>query len=356
MSRVFVVGSRELGAATGSALVRAGHRVTFVDGDEARVAALSAGGLDARPNLDLAGEPEGFVLLCGPTTAAGGAGYDLAGLADGAARVGRALAAADARHVVAVRSTVPPGTTGELVEPMIEQWSGAREGTGFALAACPDLDDRMTVVGARSRQVAHRLAELLGPAGAPARLFDDPATAELVKCTTSLFNATKISFWNEIWRVCDELGLDPDGVADAVAGAARGSTDPAYGLRGGAPYGGSQLPGDTGGFLAFAAELGIPMPVLSAVVGVNASFRARMDAELDGAGVLSSMSPPAAVRRREAEEPEPEQGAAGHDGSPPSTALRDAPPSPRLARYTERDGFTPRPGRGLPRIPRQARR
>jgi UDPglucose 6-dehydrogenase len=310
VSRIFIVGSGSVGSATGLDLLRAGHQVTFVDSAASRVAALAAQGLDARELLNLDGEPDGFVFLCLPTPN-DDRGYNLSAVEDGAVQVGRALADADGRHIVVVRSTVPPGTTRELVRPLLERHSGKQEGAGFALAVSPDFRrgarpersarglfeevdpadrPRMTVIAATSRRVAHRLADLLGPLGAgQVRVFDDPATAELIKCTSSLFNATKISFWNEIWGVCEQLGIDPDQVADTVAGSAQGSFDPAYGLRGGAPYGGVQLPGDTGGFLGFAAELGIPMPLLSAVVGVNTAFEQRLSLELDEIDVLAAI-------------------------------------------------------------------
>lgn len=286
MSRIFIVGSGTVGTATGLDLVRAGHQVTFVDDAETRVAALAGQGLDARATIELEGEPEAFIFLCLPTPN-DGHGYDLSAIQDGATQVGQALASADARHIIVVRSTVPPGTTRELVRPLVEKYSGKRGEDGFGLAASPDFRQRMTVIGASSQRVAHRLGDLLSPLGGQVRVFDDPATAELIKCTSSLFNATKISFWNEIWGVCDELGLDPDQVADTVASSAQASTDQTYGLRGGAPYGGGQLPGDTTGFLGFAAELGIPMPLLSAVVGVNTAFEQRLAAELDGVSVVS---------------------------------------------------------------------
>ncbi len=382
MSRIFIVGSGTVGLATGLDLVRAGHQVTFVDDAETRIEALTGQGLDARSALNLDGEPEAFVFLCLPTPN-DGHGYDLSAIQGGATQVGQALASADARHIVVVRSTVPPGTTRELVRPLLERHSGKRDGAGFGLAASPDFrrtsrpapgptslgptgqgptgrgptgrsgrgqigrsqigqgrteqglpirglfeerqgesGPRMTVIGARSQRVAHRLGDLLGPLGGQVRVFDDPATAELIKCTSSLFNATKISFWNEIWGVCDQLGLDPDQIADTVASSAQGSTDLGYGLRGGAPYGGGQLPGDTAGFLGFAAELGIPMPLLSAVVGVNTAFEHRLASELDGISAVAAIPRSRAEVREEAlaEEPLTEEALAAEAlaaGSPP---------------------------------------
>ncbi len=177
--------------------------------------------------------------------------------------VGAALAATGAMHTVVVRSTVPPSTTEDLVKPILEEVSGKKEGVGFALASNPEFlraasaaDDFrwpwMTVIGARSKRVQERLTALLAPFGGELRVFDDPATAEMIKCAHNIYNATKISFWNEMWLVCQELGIEHDDVAGTVARSAEGSFNPMYGIRGGAPYGGVCLPKDTNGFLGFA--------------------------------------------------------------------------------------------------------
>jgi hypothetical protein len=137
----------------------------------------------------------------------------------------------------------------------------------------------MTVVGARSRRVGERLAALLEPFGGELRVFDKPETAELVKCAHNIYNATKISFWNEMWLVASTLGLDPDDIASTVARSAEASLNPGYGIRGGAPFAGPCLPKDTDGFLAFARELGLPMPLLDAVVDVNRQLAGRVDQE-----------------------------------------------------------------------------
>ncbi|GAB3239025.1 2-dehydropantoate 2-reductase N-terminal domain-containing protein [Kineosporia babensis] len=307
MSRIFIVGAGAVGAATGRALGHAGHRVTFVDTDPRRVAVLVNEGLDARRDLDLSGEPESFIFLCTPTRVVAGR-HHLADVAAGAEAIGRAMAHADCPHTVVVRSTVPPGTTRDLVRPLVELHSGRREGTGFGIAASPHFDTRssagrvgrhaletvrppLTVIGSDSERVVNALRDVLNPIvppGGQMRLLDDPAEAEMIKCAHSLFNATKISFWNEIWRVCDRLGLDPDEVAGTVATSADGSLNPEYGIWGGAPYGGNQLPGDTQGFLGFAEEIGLPMPLLSAVVGVNSGFEQRLEAEMEALSMLAA--------------------------------------------------------------------
>ena len=115
------------------------------------------------------------------------------------------------------------------------------------------------------------------------RTFANPAEAEFVKCSHNIFNAAKISFWNEMWLVAREVGLDLDPIAATVAKSAEGSINPQYGIRGGAPYGGVCLPKDTCGFLGYAKEIGVDMPLLRAVVEVNEHLEKVVSHEVEAA-------------------------------------------------------------------------
>jgi UDP-glucose/GDP-mannose dehydrogenase family, central domain len=77
-----------------------------------------------------------------------------------------------------------------------------------------------------------------------------------------------------MWLVASRVGVDLDEVSATVALSAEGSINPQYGIRGGAPYGGACLPKDTIGFLGFAADHGVAMPLLEAVVRVNERLHA----------------------------------------------------------------------------------
>jgi UDPglucose 6-dehydrogenase len=171
------------------------------------------------------------------------------------------------------------------VKPLLEQVSGRRVGDHFALASNPEflraasaredfLTPWMTVIGSRSRRTVERLVAIYDGFGGEVRTFSSPAEAELVKCAHNLFNATKISFWNEMWKIGQHLGVGVDEVAATVARSAEGSINPEYGIKGGKPFGGACLPKDTQGFLGFAAELGMEMPVLDAVIRTNDSLAA----------------------------------------------------------------------------------
>ena len=290
-SRIFIIGSGVVGAATGEGFVGAGHHVTFIDTSASRVHELVERGLDARTELDLSAERDSFVFLTLPTPN-DGRRYDLSAFTAGTASVGRALAASPARHTVVVRSTVSPGTTEGLVRSVLEESSGLTGGEGFGLASNPEFlravsaahdfaNPWMTVIASRDPQTVALLRDLLSPFGGELRTFSDPAEAEFIKCAHNIFNATKISFWNEMWLVAQEIKLDLDPIAATVARSAEGSINPQYGIRGGAPYGGVCLPKDTNGFLGYADGVGVDMPLLRAVVQTNDRLEAVVKREVE---------------------------------------------------------------------------
>jgi UDPglucose 6-dehydrogenase len=88
----------------------------------------------------------------------------------------------------------------------------------------------------------------------------------MIKYTSNLFLASKISFFNEIYTVCEKLKIDSNIVGQAVA------LDPrigAYGSVGGKPFGGMCLPKDLTAFLEFADSMGLDLKLLKAVGEVN---------------------------------------------------------------------------------------
>jgi UDPglucose 6-dehydrogenase len=289
MARIIIVGSGVVGTATGKGFLSHGHNVTFIDVLPARISALRAEGLDATDVIDLSGPPA-TVFLTLPTPHRG-FHYDMSAFMAGTRAVGRALALASSFHTIVVRSTVTPGTCEGIVQPALEEASGKKAGEGFSLASNPEflraacayedfINPWMTIIASRSRRTVERLEALLRPFGGEFRTFSNPATSEMIKCCHNIFNATKISFWNEMWEVARRLGISADDVAETVARSSEGSINPSYGIRGGAPYGGACLPKDTNGFVGFAAAMGLEMPLLRAVIEVNDAIDQRLNSEL----------------------------------------------------------------------------
>ncbi|MDY7105057.1 MAG: UDP-glucose/GDP-mannose dehydrogenase family protein [Actinomycetota bacterium] len=279
-----MVGAGVVGAATGRALHRHGHDVFFVDIDPSTVEALRRDGFDAGGTIEFDARPT-VVLLAVPTPYRDG-GWDLGAVRAAAASIGDALGAAIRAStapeslVIAVRSTVPPGTTTGLVQPIVADRAGCEPGEDFVAASAPEflraataLDDalhpRVSVVAARDGDARRTLAELFSSFGGELEVLDEPSAAEMIKCAHNLYNATKISFWNEMWEVAGRLGVEADTVARVVAASSEASWNPSYGIRGGEAYGGMCLPKDTCGFRAWAASAGYDLPLLSATIEVN---------------------------------------------------------------------------------------
>jgi hypothetical protein len=70
-----------------------------------------------------------------------------------------------------------------------------------------------------------------------------------------------------------DLGIDGNEVSEIVSHSAEASVNPAYGIRGGAPFAGQCLPKDPDGLIAFAASRNVDTPVLEATREINRLWR-----------------------------------------------------------------------------------
>src|SRR4051794_13352178 len=154
----------------------------------------------------------------------------------------------------------------------------------------------MTVIGTRASRAAEQLCELLGPFGGELRVFDDPTTTETIKIVSNVFNAVKISFWNEIWSLATALEVDPDAVSTTVALSAEGSWNTSYGLVGGTPFGGAGLPKDPHRVLDLARSIGVELALLEAAISVKEALAEPLGRqEIDLTGPLPAGSRPAHI-------------------------------------------------------------
>jgi UDPglucose 6-dehydrogenase len=316
MLRINIVGSGVVGSATGAGFAEHGHRVQFVDTNPARIEELRARGLRAAlpSEVDWAAADISIISVNTPTE---DQRVDLSAVRAAIRTLGKGLAGSTEPHVVVVRSTVPPRTTEDVVRPLLEATSGRRIGSSLGLAMNPEFlrqrtaaDDFLrpwlTVFGTVGEREAALLRSLYEPFGAPI-MATDVTTAEVIKYAHNLYNATKISFFNEFHLVCEELGVDSGTIGEVVSRSAEGMWRPQYGTRGGRPYDGACLPKDTRGFLSFAESLGIQMPLLQATIAVNGlmedlqrpDVHAVADVENDDQGTHLTDAPnPEAPRRR----------------------------------------------------------
>lgn len=278
--RIGIIGGGVVGSATGQGLATWGHEVVFCDTSEAARERLENAGAVAMAPAEFrdVGTDATFISVSTPTV---DGRIDLAYIRGAAYELGLRLRNQARGHVVVVRSTLPPGTTQKVIIPILIAQSGLKIGIDFHPAYNPEflrevsaeadfLSPWLTVIGTsdeNARRLLVSLYEGVVPQGSVVHV--DIPTAEIIKYTSNLFNATKISFTNEIWQICRRLGIDGDLVMHTASRTAEGMWNPQYGIRGGFPYGGACLPKDTLAFFNFAKSMGMSMELLESVISVN---------------------------------------------------------------------------------------
>lgn len=188
-----------------------------------------------------------------------------------ARQVGEALQKANGYHLVVVRSTVPPGTTRQIVAETITRASGRRiSQSDLGLAFQPEFlregtavqdffNPPMTVFGTLNwdRKPLDFLRELYRAVDAPLYQMS-PEGAEMVKLVSNAFHALKVAFANEVGHLCLAHGIDSSDVMDVFIRDNKLNASPAY-LRPGFAFGGPCLPKDLSALVALADALDLPL-------------------------------------------------------------------------------------------------
>ncbi|RLI46214.1 UDP-glucose 6-dehydrogenase [Candidatus Bathyarchaeota archaeon] len=206
---------------------------------------------------------------------------DLQYIRRSAREIGEALRRKEGYHLVVVKSTVVPGTTVNMVRPIIEEYSGKRCGVDFGLCMSPEFlregsalfdtlhPDRI-IIGEwdkKSGDVFESLCVGFYREDLPPVIRTNPSTAEVVKYANNAFLATKISFINTIANICERIpGVDVTTVAKGIGLDQRINS---RFLRAGLGYGGSCFPKDVKALIAFSKVLGYDSVLLNAVEDVN---------------------------------------------------------------------------------------
>ena len=307
--RVSIVGAGYVGLVTGIGLAEQGHSVVCVDSDAAKVAQIRSGvspffepgleaalaGLDGHleATIDLRRavmESELSLVAVGTPSLPGG-GVDLRAVEAVSRQIGEILRDKAAYHVVVIKSTVVPGTTEEVVLPLLERASGKRAGVDFGVGMNPEFltegealhdfrePDRI-VLGASDGRTLQALRELYPGFAGVVRIETTPKAAEMIKYASNALLATLISFSNEIGNLCAALGgVD---VVDVMRGlhasryltptlpdGGRVTAPLAAFLWAGCGFGGSCLPKDVQALIAHGRHVGQSMPLLEAVIDTN---------------------------------------------------------------------------------------
>ncbi len=130
-------------------------------------------------------------------------------------------------HVVVLESTTYPGTTREVVQPILEARSGLKAGEDFHLAMSPErVDPGRTdwttkntpkVVGGLTPACAEAAAAVYRGAVDAIHTVSTPDAAELTKLLENIFRSVNIALVNELAQLCDRMDIDVWEVVGAAA-------------------------------------------------------------------------------------------------------------------------------------------
>jgi UDPglucose 6-dehydrogenase len=269
------VGAGVVGQATGIGLSTKGHDVTFYDIDADKLAQLRKQGFNTSVDVSDAVNRSEIIMISVPTPTIKGH-INLDYVVTAATNVGHALAYSQGYKVVTVRSTVLPSTTRCRVLPLLEEHSQLTSGKDFGVCFNPEflteqhalhdfLNPHRVVIGGLDKQSGDRLQTVYDPFHTKI-IRTSLDNAEAIKYASNLFLATKISFFNEFYMICQQLGVNAKIVSEAVA------LDPRighYGIWGGKPFDGKCLPKDLAAFTSFVKTLNLTPTLLDAVAAVN---------------------------------------------------------------------------------------
>ena len=296
MKSICVVGTGYVGLVTGTCFAELGNTVTCLDIVPEKIERLRAGempiyepGLEPmvqrnyaagrlRFSTDYATAIPGadYIFIAVPTpTIAGGAGADMQYVEMAARSIAQNL---HGDAVVINKSTMPVGS-GDLVSAILHEHlrdtsltvsvvsnpEFLREGSAVQDFLQPD----RVVLGSSERSAAEHVAELYLPLRAPI-VITDLYTAEMIKYASNAFLATKISFINEMARICDRLGAD---VKEVAAGMGYDKRIGRAFLDAGLGYGGSCFPKDVKALAFMAHEADLHPQLLEAVMQINQDQR-----------------------------------------------------------------------------------
>ena len=303
-TQIAVLGLGYVGCVTAACFAGLGHRVTGIDRDQHKVDNVLAGrapfyepGLEelVRENvsagrLSASTWADGIadaavVMVCVGTPSEKNGNLGLSQLRRAMEEIAAQISGRSKPLIVAIRSTVFPGTSEEVVLPalaghqqvsVVSNPEFLREGS----AVKDFMEPSLVVVGGDEPAAVRQVADLYAPLGIGACLVS-LRTAEMIKYACNAFHAVKISFANEAGALSERLGIDADEVMSTLCQDVKLNISPAY-LKPGFAFGGSCLPKDLRALNYRARALDLKLPLLESTLTSNEQhLRRAIDAVMD---------------------------------------------------------------------------
>lgn len=216
-------------------------------------------------------------IICVGTPSDANGHLSLDAVFETAARIGKALEEKSRFHIVAIRSTVLPGTNKKVGE-IIAQQSGKKRNEAFAIVSNPEFlregsavkdfnNPPVTVIGTDNETAADKVAELYKGFNSPIEKTSIEI-AELIKYVNNSFHALKVSFANEVGNICKKMNIDSHQLMHLFCMDKQLNLS-AYYFKPGFAFGGSCLPKDLRAFKTMAHDFYLESPILNAIMESN---------------------------------------------------------------------------------------
>ena len=239
---VAVIGAGYVGLPLAQTFAEAGQKVVLIDVVDSLVDALNrgeshiddvlserlkplveAGAITAATDFSVVHDSDA-VLIAVPTPLSRQREPDLSYIERAAKDIAPHLRAG---HVVVLESTTYPGTTREILLPLLEDGSGLKAGVDFHLAFSPERVDpgnrefttktTPKIVGGIDDGSATATAALYRKAIDDVHVVSTPEAAELTKLLENIFRSVNIALVNELAQLCDRMNIDVWEVVEAAA-------------------------------------------------------------------------------------------------------------------------------------------
>ena len=280
-AKICIIGPGVVGQATGKVFAKLGFKTAFLGGNGEKTEKLCKEGYTAYTRKDLFDGSYDFdiSMLTVPTPTTNGS-INLDAIISASIDLGKRLKLNKKNyHSVVVKSTVPPGTTENIVARMVEKYSGRKLGRDFGLCMNPEylreksayedaLKPWVILIGQYDKRSGDELEIVYKKFNCPIVRYSIQE-AEFQKYVHNLFNAVKITFFNEMREIGKKAKLGTKKIFETTAFSAEGMWNPKYGIRDLGPFSGNCLPKDTRAFLKWATHNGVEALLLKTIIKIN---------------------------------------------------------------------------------------
>ena len=296
--KIAIFGLGYVGTVTGACLAKERHFVIGIDINKNKVDMINKGkspiiekGLDGVVSSTVKNKhflctsstreavlKTDMAMICIGTPAMESGAIDIRHLESVMAEIGRILKRHKKFYTIVVRSTVLPGTTEEILIPILEKASKRKVDRDFGICVNPEfmregnsLEDfyrpAKTIIGVRTEREKDLLKKLFDFIKAPL-IVTDVKTAEMCKYLDNIFHALKICFVNEINMMCKTMRVDSKKIMEIFCKDKISNISTRY-LKPGFAFGGSCLPKDIKAMLYKAKVEDLELPLLGSILQSN---------------------------------------------------------------------------------------